>query len=60
MATVAQTPTAAAAVAEKPVQQKKAKTAISPGISLLSGGIAGAVEATATVSSISVSHDKRN
>lgn len=50
MATVAQTPTATAAVAEKPTQQKKAKKAISPGISLLSGGVAGAVEATATVS----------
>ena len=46
MATVAQT---TVAVAEKPVQQKKPKQVISPGISLLSGGIAGAVEATATV-----------
>ena len=50
MATVAQpqvAPGASVAVDTKPKQ--KSKPVISPGVSLLSGGVAGAVEATATV-----------
>jgi hypothetical protein len=35
-------------ITEKSFQQKK-KPVISPGISLIAGGVAGAVEATATV-----------
>lgn len=49
--TAAQTPAMSSpTVAEKPVQQKaQSKKVISPGISLLSGAVAGGVEATATV-----------